>query len=182
VLSIPADRTRITLPLLLAVLLLAGLAAGAAAGCGSEGGEHAAAVTDTPTATTPSVDVNAYASDIDDLANHADQVNRDYQQQAARHRAGTLDTAALVADADDGAGEFTAMLKALQEMEVPEGLKDAHQLLLSGFGKWLEFYRLQVSGLQRNDPAQLAQARELDNQAVSEVYEAIGDINQYLHS
>jgi hypothetical protein len=164
----------------LAALLVLAAAAAMAAGCGGEGGAtmSTAASIATVTGTVPA----SYASDIDDITSHADKVNQDYKLQVDRHEAGELGTAELVEFADESAGEFTAMLQTLQEMDVPAGLEDSHRLLISGFGKWQRFYQLQVTGLQSKDPAQLAQARELDNQAVDEVYEAIGDINLAINS
>ena len=149
--------------------------AGLSVGCG--GGEVPGAATDVVTTTTGPVDAGAYASDVSDLTDHANQVNKDYSRQVERQQAGVIDTATLITGADDGAREFTVMVETLKGMEAPEGLEEAHQQLISAFGKWLEFYRLQVSGLRNDDMGQLAQARELDSQAVSEASQAINSIN-----
>ncbi|GBE58472.1 hypothetical protein BMS3Abin01_01414 [bacterium BMS3Abin01] len=165
----------ITRAMRIAALLAVVLAAGLSAGCG--GGDVPGAATDVMATTPASPDAGAYASDVSDLADHADQVNRDYSRQVDRQQAGVIDTATLIADADDGVREFTVMVGTLEGMEPPQGLAEAHRQLISAFGKWLQFYRLQVSGLRNDDAGQLAQAHELDSQAVSEASQAINSIN-----
>ncbi len=184
-----ARRQQRRITLLLAAALLTGappatmLLAGAA-GCGdgdtgTDTGLSATVTVADGAADTDSdgVDSAAYVSDISDLATHADRLNSEYSGMADDYGAGVTDTAILIAAADDNRQEFVVIVERLQGMKPPPGLEEAHQQLISGFGKWARFYELQVQGLSDGDDALLAQARQMDGEAADEVNRAIEDIN-----
>lgn len=171
--------TRYLCGFLLLVAVLAVVVSGCGGGeegDGTTAGEEPATVTGT---ISTAAGIDDYARDMRDLAANADRVNSDYSNQADRKRAGEIETAALIDRAREGEREFQIMFDELEDVEPPEGLEDAHAQLTTAMGKWLEFYRLQISGLENNDAAQLDQAIELDNQAVAEANQAIETINSH---
>lgn len=164
-------------PFLILLLLTAGIAAGCGGGGEDLPGTRAATVATALEETSTVADMENYARDMRDLAGNADRVNSDYRDQVERQRAGEIDTATLIERARDGEQQFQIMIEELQGVEPPAGLEEAHAQLVSALGKWLEFYGLQISGLENNDSARLTQAVELDNQAVTEASKAIETIN-----
>lgn len=177
----PRKRREAYVLWLTAALLLTVLALAVAA-CGDEKGELTETQSDGDSThatgtSTSGTDMGGYASDMRDLAGNADRVNSDYRDQADRQRAGEIDTATLIERARDGERDFQIMVDELKQATPPAGLVTAHAQLTTAFGKWLEFYGLQISGLENNDAAQLSQAMELDIQAVTEANQAIEAIN-----
>lgn len=121
-----------------------------------------------------------YISDIRDLTANADSINSDYRNLLDRYDNGSVTVEDVIGFAEEAAGEFDFMSGRLDEMNVPEEFLSEHQQLDSAFGKWQQFYQLQIEGLNNNDADVLNQARDLDSQAAIETNEAIEGINQKL--
>jgi hypothetical protein len=127
---------------------------------------------------TATLDSSEYVSDVRDLTANADGLNSDYRDLLERYDAGDVTVEEVTGFADSAAGDFEFMTGRLNEMDVPEDLLSEHQLLVSAFSKWQQFYRMQVEGLDNNDTALLEQARDLDTRAAIEINQAIDGINQ----
>jgi hypothetical protein len=159
------------------ISLLAMTACLPVAACG--GGSDVAVqtgVTATGTGTTEDT-TEIYIGDVRDLAANANGVNTDYRKLLEKYGSGTVSKEEVTDFAAGAKGEFEFMGSRLQEMEPPAGLGPEHQQLISAFDKWRQFYQLQIDGLNNNDNALLESARDLDNQAATEVNDAIQAIN-----
>lgn len=177
------ERPRPAIVTVAALLIAMAMVAAVMSACGDDGSggatSSAAALTATGATGTDAaaVDAGTYASDVGDLATHADQLNTDYSAMVDDYGAGATDVARVIAAAGDYRVEFNLIVVRLQGMEAPPGLEEAHGQLIAGFGKWVRFYELQAEGLGTGDKALLDQARQLDSQAAGEVNKAIETIN-----
>ncbi|RJQ45206.1 MAG: hypothetical protein C4534_05265 [Gaiellales bacterium] len=168
----------------LTVMLLAALAA-APAGCGGDGGDTgtqpartaATAATDRDDGPSPA-EVDAYVEQVRELVHVSDQLNGDYRFLVERYNSGESPDEDVITQAESNAIAYRDMKAQLEGMRVPEGMEDAHGLIVSGFGKWREMYELDARGVRDKDSALLDRARKLDSEAVADVNDGISEINR----
>lgn len=163
------------------MLLAAGLATGPA-GC-SPGGEKTVTVEKTVTASPTSTgssraDKETYVNQIDDFAGQADGINRSFRELIEKYNAGEARVEDLVEQADQNRRSYEDMSVRLTEMSVPREFQQAHKSLISGFYKWQSTFDAYREGFKQNNSTLLDKARDLDNQAVIEVNQAINEISQ----
>jgi len=163
----------------LAALLLLG-----ATGC-SFGGETTVTVERTVTVTNTNPgggssqeDKQAYVSQINDVTTQADIMNRDYRALIERYNNSQAKAEDLSAKADQNWRAYEDLGKRLTEMKVPVEFQTAHQVLISGFSKWRSAFEAYRDGFKTANNALLDKARDLDNQAATEVNQAINQITQ----
>ncbi|MHB0915361.1 MAG: hypothetical protein ACYC5A_01795 [Thermoleophilia bacterium] len=166
----------------LAALLLVGmLLAAALAGCGGDDAPETGVTTATATEKTgPSPrEIEVYVEQVRELIHIGAQLNSGYGDLVDRYNSKSVAAAEVIAQAGRNETAYGDMISQLDSIDVPEGLEDAHDKVVSGFDKWQRRYALDARGLEENNSALLDQARALDIEAAAEVNEAIGEINRF---
>lgn len=176
-------HTRTVVFLLAAVTLIA-VAGITQTGCDGDNGDTAATEATQPAKTTPKdespgVDeINLYVEQVRELVHISDQLTADYRDLLERYRNKEVTAEEVIAQAESNASAYADMAAQLAAMLPPEGLADAHALIVSGFGKWQQRYELDARGLREENNALLEQATALDDEAAVEVNDAIDEINR----
>ncbi len=169
-------------PKLPAIVMTAALIA-ALSGCGGDSGQTTVTIERTVTVTTSQPgstpeEKQAYTLTITDLTRRADQVNTDYRSLIDRYNSGQSKAEDLMAKADEDWRVYEGMSGQLTEMKVPAEFQEPHRLLISGFNKWQSTFEAYRDGFRDNNNDALNKARDLDNQAVIEVNQAVNQITQ----
>lgn len=156
------------------------------AGCGDEDtpeAEPAATIGTAATAMektgTSAQEIDNYVEQVRELVHIADQLNAGYRDLVDRYNSKDATPEEVIAEAKRNENSYGDMVAQLESIEVPDGLEDAHDRIVSGFDKWRQMYALDTRGVQEQDSALLDQARVLDSEATAEVNGAIGDINRF---
>lgn len=121
-------------------------------------------------------DREAYQRQIDQAAARANEVNLDYRRLVDEFNAGRMTSIEISDRAAVYAGEFESLTADLIALAPPAELQGPHDLLISGFAQWQEYYRLQRDGIRTEDAALLEKAAALDAQAANAVNQALGDL------
>ena len=131
------------------------------------------------TATTAAVnDLDVYRKQINELGKRADSVNTEYRDLVNRNIAGQATDAELAAKADQDVKVYEQICADVTEMDVPRDARQAHNLFISGFNKWLAAYSKYKQGYRDNNGDALEKASDLDNQAAIDVNQAVFQVNQ----
>lgn len=138
-------------------------------------------VTVTVTGTGPGslqAEKGLYTTAINELTKTANQINTDYRALIDSYNSGQAKADELSAKADENWRTYEAMSSQITEMKVPPEYQDAQKLLISSFNKWQSAFEAYRDGFRDNDNNMLSKARDLDNQAVIEVNQAVNLISQ----
>ncbi len=135
-------------------------------------------VTVTGTGASSQAEKNLYTAAINELTKTANQINTDYRAQIDSYNSGQAKAADLSAKADENWRTYEAMSSQITEMKVPPEYQEAQKLLISSFNKWQSAFEAYRDGFRDNDNNMLSKARDLDNQAVIEVNQAVNLISQ----
>lgn len=153
-----------------------------ASGCAG-GGETT--VTTEVTVTVPqtqtgstTLEKEAYKQSINDLTARANQINSDFRGLIDKLNAGQLKQEDLASTAEQDRLAYQDMVAQLTAIRTPPEFQQAHMLLISGFGKWSGAFEDYRDGYRNSDNAALTRARDLDNQAIIEVNQAVNLISQ----
>lgn len=151
-------------------------------GCGDDdSGKVETATAAAETSTGPTAGEISYAKDISDLTAYGDDLNDKYNALLGEYENGNATKEDVIAKAEESGSEYQMLLDNLTLKSPPEVFQEAHQKIIAAFSKWLSYYQLQAAGVRDNDANLLQQARDLDNQAVTEANQAISEINQVVN-
>lgn len=172
-----------------ALLVTMAISIVALAGCGDDKPVDTVTVT-TPEATTPATveerptaeDVNIYVEQVRELIHIGDGLNSSYRDLVGRYNEKEAPAEEVIETADQNVIAYEDMGSQLGAMTVPEGLEEAHEMVIDGFDKWRQMYELESRGIAELNQQLLDQARKLDNEAVDTVNTAIDRINRQKNS
>jgi hypothetical protein len=108
----------------------------------------------------------------------ANQINNDYRELVDKYNSGQVQVEEMMSRAEDDRKAYEQMSGQLTSMKVPPEFQSAHSLLISGFNKWQSTFEAYRDGFRDKNNDLLGKARDLDNQAVIEVNQAINQISQ----
>jgi len=131
-----------------------------------------------PAAASFATEKNTYRNGINDLTSRAKQINADYSALIDKYNSGQANNVELQTLADLDRTSYEEMIGKLTEMKVPAEFQEAHKLLISGFNKLHTTFVDYRDGYGKNDQNMLNTARDLDNQAVTEINQAVNIIVQ----
>ena len=177
---IPRKSVMIAAATLLAAAFLTAMMLAVSA-CG--GGETT--VTTEVTVTAPqtqtgssTLEKEAYKQSINDLTARANQINSDFRGLIDKLNAGRLKQEDLASTAEQDRLAYQDLVAQVTAVKAPPEFQQAHLLLISGFGKWSATFEAYRDGYKNSDNAALTRARDLDNQAIIEVNQAVNLISQ----
>lgn len=152
-------------------------------GCGGDsetgtGTAPEAGTTATATEVNDTESKQRYMGRISDITAYADRMNTDFEKLIGKYNDQEIEVVELIERARINEEEYREINRQLAEMEVPPDFRDPHKQLITGFFKWETFYKLEIDGLSNQDSETLNEARLMNDEAVTEVNQAISDINQ----
>jgi hypothetical protein len=183
-----ARRRKIKAPAPFIIIVLGLLVTGILllSGCGDdEAADSSTASTAAETTATVAADggpsageINNYVEQVRELVHIGDQLNVSYRDSVDRYNSKEIPAEEVIVAAEQNVIAYGDMVSQLEGMQVPDGLDEAHEMVVAGFEKWELMYQLDARGLRDENTELLDQARALDNEAVAEVNAAIDEINQ----